>query len=691
MNQFLSSPSGPTIPSANTASVNTQSSAATVPLTINGISQHQLSVNSFAGTQAIQINGIKGKLNLTNTYQAQLLHEKVNNANYNTILRLFDQQASKPLPLNNTVSQHILQVSRQHVEYNLGVSQRYSHEANVTVNAVKGTRIILDTGTALTAIIREVSKPSITAGNPLRLLFDKSSPPAVAIAHNNGVIEPLSVASKQQNSIKQLQALQQPMRLNIAIDVTAVKQNTVNLDTVTGPITAKIISAKHGITPGSYSLSYAPEKAQQGFSLQGANGKTINLHINRQDQAALVASFLQNSGQIKLTGHALANLVDSYATTTKDIVNNISKQAWVNLSVKDKGQITAEMVTQKAVTDISIKPGQQSELQALKLPQTVLSSTVSPAASTTINAVSNVAVSSLQGLLNQLQGVEQSPKQLMASIQSSLASTALSAQPALAAKLVATVTEIKQNLANGGPADAQLIQQLLTAPSTNIVPTIQLNQPVSPVIAGLVQLVQFALSSKLQTLDSRKFNENSLQMATKLVANNTVTSQQNSLANTPQNQFQKQLMQAAMGLLKQHQYSKVDSGDKTIKGTEQLHYQVPYVDGNEYKQAEVLVQKDTQQQANADLNSSHTWQLSMKLAAGTWGDILAKAKLQEQQVSLTFLANESKTVNHIKQALPQLNQRLESLGMTVINNKCQQGVIPESLIKQPYRLFEAFA
>ncbi len=691
MNQVLSSPSGPTMPSANATAVNTQSSAVTVPLTINGISQHQLSVNSFAGTQAIQINDIKGKLNLTNTYQAQLLHEKVSNANYNTILRLFDQQASKPLPLNNTVSQHILQVPRQHVEYNLAGSPRYSHEANVSVNAVKGTRIILDTGTALTAIIRDVSKPTIIAGSQLRLLFVQSKPPAVAIAHNNGVIEPLSLTSKQQNSIKQLQALQQPMRLSVPMDVTAVTQNTINLDTMTGPITAKIISAKHGITPGAYTLSYAPEKAQQGFSLQGVNGKVITLHINRQDQGALVASFLQNSGQIKLTGHALANLVDSYGTTPKEISNNISKQAWVNLSVKEKGQITAEMVSQKAVTDINIKPGQQSVLQALKLPQITLTLAPPKATGATITAVPHPPVTSLQGLLNQLQTAEQSPKQLMSLIQNSLASTVLAEQPALAAKMVATVAQIKQSLASGGAADAQLIQQLITAPSANILPTIQLNQPVSPVIAGLVQLVQLALSSKLQTLDSRKISENSLQVATKLVANNTVTNQQSPVANAPQNQFQKQLMQAAMGLLKQHQYSKIDSGDKTTKGTEQLHYQVPYVDGKEYKQAEVLVQKDPQQQVNTDVKSSHTWQLSMKLAAGTWGDILVKAKLQEQQVSLTFLANDSNTVNHIKQALPQLNQRLESLGMTVIKNNCQQGVIPESLIKQPYRLFEAFA
>jgi hypothetical protein len=363
----------------------------------------------------------------------------------------------------------------------------------------------------------------------------------------------------------------------------------------------------------------------------------------------------------------------------------------VNLSVKDKGQITADMVTQKAVTDISIKAGQQSVLQALKLPQITLTSAPPNATGATITAVTTTPVSSLQGLLNQLQTVEQSPKQLMSLIQNALASTVLAEQPALAAKMVATVAQIKQSLANGGAADAQLIQQLITAPSANILPTIQLNQPVSPVIAGLVQLVQLALSSKLQTLDSRKISGNSLQVATKLVANNTVTNQQSSVANAPQNQFQKQLMQAAMGILKQHQYSKIDSGDKITKGTEQLHYQVPYVDGKEYKQAEVLVQKDTTQQQANDSQLNHNWQLSMKLAAGSWGDILAKAKLQGQQVSLTFLANDRNTVHHIKQALPLLNQRLESLGMTVIKNNCQQGVIPESLIKQPYRLFEAFA
>ncbi|MBV2127828.1 flagellar hook-length control protein FliK [Arsukibacterium indicum] len=74
------------------------------------------------------------------------------------------------------------------------------------------------------------------------------------------------------------------------------------------------------------------------------------------------------------------------------------------------------------------------------------------------------------------------------------------------------------------------------------------------------------------------------------------------------------------------------------------------------------------------------WQLTMKFDLQQYGNLLAVAKLQEQDLQLQFYTDHNQALRLAQKFLPLLKDRCAAQGLTVTQAQCQLGKIPDSLI-----------
>ena len=74
------------------------------------------------------------------------------------------------------------------------------------------------------------------------------------------------------------------------------------------------------------------------------------------------------------------------------------------------------------------------------------------------------------------------------------------------------------------------------------------------------------------------------------------------------------------------------------------------------------------------------WQLTMKFDLQQYGNLLAVAKLQEQDLQLQFYTDHNEALRLAQKFLPLLKDRCTAQGLTVSQADCQLGKIPDSLI-----------
>ncbi|WP_333607834.1 flagellar hook-length control protein FliK [Arsukibacterium sp.] len=81
-----------------------------------------------------------------------------------------------------------------------------------------------------------------------------------------------------------------------------------------------------------------------------------------------------------------------------------------------------------------------------------------------------------------------------------------------------------------------------------------------------------------------------------------------------------------------------------------------------------------------DEEAAPVWQLTMKFDLGSFGPLLAKARLSGQQLSLQFYTEQAATLQLANKFLPLLTERCTAQGLIVTEAACQLGKIPESLL-----------
>lgn len=93
-----------------------------------------------------------------------------------------------------------------------------------------------------------------------------------------------------------------------------------------------------------------------------------------------------------------------------------------------------------------------------------------------------------------------------------------------------------------------------------------------------------------------------------------------------------------------------------------------------------ILLEERDNQTSADNLNNKAWQLTMKFDLGPFGPLLAKARLNGQQLSLQFYTEQPETLQLANKFLPLLSERCAAQGLIVTEAACQLGKIPETLI-----------
>ncbi|WP_052748940.1 flagellar hook-length control protein FliK [Arsukibacterium ikkense] len=102
------------------------------------------------------------------------------------------------------------------------------------------------------------------------------------------------------------------------------------------------------------------------------------------------------------------------------------------------------------------------------------------------------------------------------------------------------------------------------------------------------------------------------------------------------------------------------------------------------QQGQTILPQLLLEQREADGKSSgdkqKQWQLTMKFDLQQYGNLLAVAKLQQQDLQLQFYTDHNQALHLAEKFLPLLKDRCAAQGLTISKAECQLGKIPDSLL-----------
>lgn len=155
------------------------------------------------------------------------------------------------------------------------------------------------------------------------------------------------------------------------------------------------------------------------------------------------------------------------------------------------------------------------------------------------------------------------------------------------------------------------------------------------------------------------------------------------------NERQRALLGPLRTLLANHQLSALGNLEARSQGAEQLQFVVP-VSHAAQPCPEVRIEKreEAAEQSRKAGQRPGQWALTMKLSAGVLGDMMVKARISADTVSLNLYAETPALLARVHDTLPLLTRRLTALGVHVDEAQALQGKIPAQLNQQKYQLFE---
>lgn len=257
--------------------------------------------------------------------------------------------------------------------------------------------------------------------------------------------------------------------------------------------------------------------------------------------------------------------------------------------------------------------------------------------------------------------------------------------------------ELTQTLPQGKEQDASQIKQLLTAPMLST-SSVQLVAPPASqgLLSGLITLLQVSLAARLMRNQPSQA-ERIAQILPSLFNDSSKTASPANPVRTMQDFAQleqrQQLMREIGRLLSEHQSNKLSNADKLLQGQETFYYNLPTAFGGVFKNIELLIKREEhkEKQAEQQIDSPQSWQLTLKLSVGELGELLSKARLRPDELEIDFYASNDGVLKQLMNFLPLLKRRLVSLGIEVTKSQCQLGKIPESLDQRSYHIFKAKA
>lgn len=250
-------------------------------------------------------------------------------------------------------------------------------------------------------------------------------------------------------------------------------------------------------------------------------------------------------------------------------------------------------------------------------------------------------------------------------------------------------------------ATPQEIKQLLTASpipfTTTSLTTVTSPTPNNAALSGLVGMLQVTLAARLAKQQPHQLDKLIQTLSPMLPTSNgkPPTKQQMSkgLGDLLQIDSNQQLLKSLDKFAATHQLNKLRSAESQLQGQDSLYYVLPIGQQGKNEDVELLIKKEPERESQSDKKkqTSHYWALTMKLPVGEIGQVLAKAKLREQELELDFYTSNTETKELVFNFIPILKKRMKQLGIAIDKCHCQLGKIPDALQDRPYHLFEAKA
>lgn len=308
--------------------------------------------------------------------------------------------------------------------------------------------------------------------------------------------------------------------------------------------------------------------------------------------------------------------------------------------------------------------------------------------------------SDLQPLMRGLHAKTDSPSFLINNLEKSLSSIVSQ----LSSPIGEYVSEMGKLISNeklnqtNGQITAQEIKQLLTAAPLPVTPsTINSPPPQANFLAGLMGMLQVSLAARLMRQQPEHLDKLTQLLVPSLMASDGKNDGKQKVSKSLSDFFQAdsklQILKNIDKLLSGHQFNKLSNMESQLQGQDNLYYVLPIGDNGQRKDLELLIKREQEKdpKTNKAKSKGTYWALTMKLPVGDIGEILAKAKINGNNLDLDFYTSNDVTKNLVFNFIPVLKKRFEQLGIDMGNCRCQLGKIPEALQQRPYHLFEARA
>lgn len=307
----------------------------------------------------------------------------------------------------------------------------------------------------------------------------------------------------------------------------------------------------------------------------------------------------------------------------------------------------------------------------------------------------------LQTLMRQLPGQSESASQLLQQLTQLEQTLPQNMTAAQQQETVPLLKQITAAIPQGKETDASLIKQMLTSSAMPISPTQLLTSAANQgLLGGLISLLQISLAARMQRQQPAAAERLSQAIASLLPSRkgsehaSIGKEKGKGLKEWASLEQKHQLLDNIARMLGSHQGNKMANADAALQGQDIFYYTLPGWSSNGKGQdTELLLrrEKEPATKGKQTQGKSKAWLLTMKLTIGNPGEMLAKARLQGNNLQMDFYTSSNELKALVLTYTPMLTTRLHSLGITVDKTSCQLGKIPESLQQRPYQLLETQA
>ncbi|WP_137167862.1 flagellar hook-length control protein FliK [Salinimonas lutimaris] len=311
----------------------------------------------------------------------------------------------------------------------------------------------------------------------------------------------------------------------------------------------------------------------------------------------------------------------------------------------------------------------------------------------------NKALVSLLSSLHQLSDSHQHPqttgqaRELGNRLLALLPTPALNHQTSTAGMALSTEPDPAKETQAQPAVSVDKLKSLLTGPELLLTPSMLTSPaPANTFVGALVSLLQITLAGRALIKHPELAKNSSI-----LSSDSTGSADSRITARTARDfatlDAQHDTIKQIKTLLANQQSARLGNAEARLQGQEQLYFLLP-VASHRQSPTEVLIKRDNQHHHENDKNadtSSRIWNLTMKLDAGTSGQILAKTKISGPSIELNLYTSTDGLLNTIRDTLPYLLRRLTAHGLEVAGSSVQRGQIPTTLAQHNYHLFETLA